>query len=46
MQQTSNEVIYQECECCREWVNQMDLVWDLDEDMLICKKCYKERKSK
>jgi len=32
-------MIEQLCECCGEWVNQMDLVWDLDEDRLVCIQC-------
>jgi len=33
-------MIKQLCECCGKWVNQMDLVWDLDADRLICQDCY------
>ena len=33
-------MIKQLCECCNEWVNQMDLVWDLEEDRLVCTTCH------
>lgn len=32
-------MIKQLCECCKKWVNQMDLVWDLEEDRLVCLTC-------
>ena len=35
------DLITQQCECCRDWVNQEDLVWDLEEDRLVCRQCYK-----
>lgn len=38
-----DEMITQECECCHEWVNQMELVWDLEEDRLVCKECLKNK---
>jgi len=45
MEQT--ETILQQCESCKKWVNQMSLVWDLEEDRLVCKECYrKKEKSK
>ena len=37
------EIIYQLCECCHEWVNQEDLVWDLEEDRLVCLECYSDK---
>jgi len=33
-------MIEQLCERCHEWVNQMELVWDLEEDRLVCISCY------
>lgn len=33
-------MIQQLCECCHEWVNQQQLVWDLEEDRLVCDECY------
>ncbi len=33
-------MIKQLCECCNEWVNQESLVWDLEEDRLVCRECY------
>jgi len=38
-----DEMITQKCECCHEWVNQMELVWDLKEDRLVCKDCLKNK---
>ena len=32
--------ITQQCECCHEWVSQGELVWDLEEDRLVCKECH------
>lgn len=40
MEQT--ETIYQECECCQSWVNQEHLLWDLEEERLVCKECHKK----
>ena len=34
------DIIYQECECCGRWIDQMLLIWDLEEDRLVCKNCY------
>jgi len=34
------EIITQQCECCLFWVNQEDLVWDLEQDRLVCRVCY------
>jgi len=34
------EIITQLCECCHRWVDQRELVWDLEEDRLICLHCY------
>lgn len=34
------EIITQLCECCGKWVDQQELVWDLEEDRLVCKLCY------
>ena len=33
------DIITQQCECCHEWINQEELVWDLEEDRLVCKDC-------
>jgi len=43
-QKKKNEIITQLCESCKKWVNQMSLVWDLEEDRLVCKECYKRGK--
>ena len=44
------EIITQQCECCHKWINQMELLWDLEEDRLVCKECFinkpKESKAK
>lgn len=37
---TKQAIITQQCECCSYWVNQQELVWDLEEDRLVCKLCY------
>ena len=37
---TKQAIITQQCECCHKWVNQENLVWDLEEDRLICQDCY------
>jgi formylmethanofuran dehydrogenase subunit E len=37
------EIITQQCECCGECVNQMELLWDLEEDRLVCKECFKNK---
>lgn len=37
------EIITQQCECCGQWVNQMELLWDLEEDRLVCKDCLKNK---
>lgn len=29
-----------QCECCHKWVDQGDLVWDLEEDRVVCKDCH------
>jgi len=34
------EIITQQCERCGHWVNQDHLVWDLEEERLVCKLCY------
>ena len=36
-------MVEQLCECCGQWVNQMDLVWDLEEDRLVCLTCQKSK---
>ena len=33
------EIITQLCESCHNWVDQRELVWDLEEDRLVCIKC-------
>ena len=33
-------IITQQCECCGSWVNQEDLLWDLEADRLVCKACF------
>ena len=33
-------IIYQVCESCHDWHNQEELVWDLEEDRLVCKDCH------
>lgn len=37
------EIITQQCEGCGKWVNQMKLLWDLEEDRLVCKDCLKNK---
>ena len=37
-------MIEQLCECCHEWVNQEELVWDIKEDRLVCVECYRGAK--
>lgn len=32
-------IITQLCESCHKWVNQEELVWDLEEDRLVCIQC-------
>jgi len=39
---SSIEIITQQCECCHRWVNQEELVWDLEQDRLVCRQCYSE----
>ena len=39
-QPEQTETILQECECCISWVNQERLLWDLEEERLVCKECY------
>ena len=34
------EKITQLCECCHNWIDQLLLVWDLEEDKLVCISCY------
>ena len=34
------EIITQLCECCNEWIDQLLLVWDLEEDRLVCTTCH------
>jgi len=37
----SEEISSQLCECCHNWVDQRELVWDLEEDRLVCLTCQK-----
>ncbi|KKL66357.1 hypothetical protein LCGC14_2145800 [marine sediment metagenome] len=34
------EIITQLYECCHEWIDPESLVWDLEEDRLVCGECY------
>lgn len=34
------KIITQQCERCKRWIDQQLLVWDLEEDRLICQDCY------
>ena len=37
---TQQEIITQLCECCHQWVDQQELVWDLEQERLVCNECY------
>jgi len=38
---TKQAIITQRCECCGNWIDQRLLVWDLEEDRLMCLTCQK-----
>jgi len=40
---TQKKIITQLCESCHNWVDQRELVWDLEESRLICLTCQKSK---